>query len=207
VKPSPPSLDAGLPALQEFWNQRYDSDDFAYGTLPNEFLVQALAGVNARGRARCLADGEGRNGVWLARQGWQVLAVDLSARGLQKAQQLAQSARVTIDTAVHDLTTFEPGRACWDLIVSILLHLAPAARRRLFRACAAALAPGGRFVYAGFGPEPGEEGRYPALADIKADLTGCAFEHSSAGMHTLNEGRLHVGERLVVQVVARRSGP
>ena len=75
--------------LRTFWNARYAADEFAYGTAPNEFLVQVAPNFARQGRVLCLAYGEGRNGVWLAQQGHLVTAVDLADRGMAKAARLA----------------------------------------------------------------------------------------------------------------------
>ena len=66
--------------LAAFWNQRYGASEFAYGRLPNEFLVQHAGSIAPAGAVLCLGDGEGRNGVWLARQGLAVTAIDIADR-------------------------------------------------------------------------------------------------------------------------------
>jgi SAM-dependent methyltransferase len=160
----------------------------------------------------CLADGEGRNGVWLARQGMQVLAVDVSERGLRKARELAQKVQVTIETAVADVTRFDLGTARWDAIVSIFLHLPAKARRALHGRCLAAMKPGGVFIYEAYGCEqlrfdtggPKEIELLPTLDDVLDELRGLAVEHQFAGTREVQEGRLHRGEGYVVQVVARK---
>jgi hypothetical protein len=85
------------------WDQRYATDDYAYGTEPNEFLAQVVGGLDADGRALCLAEGEGRNAVFLAQRGFDVHAVDASAVGIAKAQRLATERSVSIVTEVADL--------------------------------------------------------------------------------------------------------
>jgi hypothetical protein len=68
--------------LADFWNQRYGKEEFAYGTAPNDFLVEFARHIKPGGRVLCLADGEGRNGVWLAAQGHAVTSVDIAAEGM-----------------------------------------------------------------------------------------------------------------------------
>jgi len=198
--------------LQAFWDERYASDEFAYGTAPNEFLVQMAGRIRSGDRVLCLADGEGRNGVWLAQQGMQVTAVDVSERGLRKARELAQKAQVTIDTAVADVTRFDLGVGRWDAITSIFLHLPSKARRALHSRCQAALKPGGVFIYEVYGRAqlrygtggPKEPELLPRLEDVLDELQGLRIEHQFAGTREVHEGRLHNGPGYVVQVVATK---
>jgi len=201
-----------LQRLQAFWDERYAADEFAYGTAPNEFLVQMSARIPARGRVLCVADGEGRNSVWLAQRGMQVMAVDVSERGLCKARELAQKVQVTIETAVADVTRFDLGSARWDAIISIFLHLPARARRALHARCLAAMKPGGVFIYEAYGREqlrfntggPKEIELLPTLEDVVDELRSFRIEHQFAGTREVKEGRLHRGEGYVVQVVARK---
>lgn len=201
-----------LQKLQAFWDQRYATEEFAYGTAPNDFLVQMRSRIVDHGRVLCLADGEGRNGVWLAQQGLLVTSVDVSERGLRKARDLARRAGVTIDTVTRELTHYELDRAAWNAIVSIFLHLPPKARRALHARCLAALEPGGVFIYEAYGREqlrygtggPKEAELLPTLDDVLADLQGARIEHRFAGVRAVHEGRLHHGDGYVVQVVASK---
>ncbi|MGE5336614.1 MAG: SAM-dependent methyltransferase [Gemmatimonadota bacterium] len=198
--------------LKAFWDARYADEEFAYGTAPNDFLVQMIDRIAPQGHVLCLADGEGRNGAWLAQQGRRVTSVDVSERGMQKARDLARRAGVTIDTATCDVTHYALGVAAWDAIVSIFLHLPPKPRRALHARCAAALKPGGTFIYEAYGHEqlrygtggPKEPELLPTLEDVLADLTGLRIEHRFAGTRAVHEGRLHHGVGYVVQIVARR---
>lgn len=100
------------------WNERYSEQGFTYGTKPNDFL-QANIDSMIKGKTLCLAEGEGRNAVFLAMYGFDVTAVDLSSIGLDKAQRLANENGVTIKTIVADLSNFEIEESTWDTIVSI----------------------------------------------------------------------------------------
>ena len=111
--------------LAEFWNARYAEQHYVYGTEPNEFLVAQLPRLQALPAGApvlCLADGEGRNSVWLARQGFAVTAVDVAEQGLQKARALAAQQGVTLTTLCADVTQFDLGNRRWGAIVSIFLH-------------------------------------------------------------------------------------
>lgn len=207
-----PRASSALQKLQAFWDQRYASDEFAYGTAPNEFLVQMAPRIRAGGRVLCLAEGEGRNAVWLAQQGLQVTAVDVSEQGLRKARHLAQRAHVAVDCVVADVTRFDLGVERWDAIVSIFLHLPPRPRAALHARCLAALQPGGVYLYESYGSGqlrfgtggPKEPELLPALDEVLGELHGFRIEHRFAGTRDVREGRLHRGEGDVVQVVAAK---
>ena len=111
------------------WDQRYSEEEFAYGTAPNDFLRDEYSRIPAGGRVLCLAEGEGRNAVFLAKQGYAVTAVDLSPVGLEKAQNLAFENGVEISIKVVDLAEFELGHEVWDGIVSIAAHVPPNVRK------------------------------------------------------------------------------
>ena len=90
------------------WEGRYGADEFVYGTEPNEFLTEAVAGINP-GDVLCLADGEGRNGVYLATLGHRVTSVDLTQSGMDKAARLAAERGVELTTVVADLADYDLG--------------------------------------------------------------------------------------------------
>ncbi len=199
-------------ALRTFWNARYAADDFVYGTAPNEFLVEVAPRFAARGRVLCLADGEGRNGVWLAERGHVVTAVDVADLGMAKAARLAATRGVNLETIVADVTRYDPGRGCFDSVVSIFLHLPGRARRALHRRCLDALKPGGLFAYTAYGPEqlgrgtggPPDPKLLHALDDVAEDFAGCAIEHRMSGLRDVREGKLHGGIGAVVELLARK---
>lgn len=193
------------------WNERYDTEEFVYGREPNAFL----AGVSAMmppGDVLCLAEGEGRNAVFLARRGHRVLAVDSSAVGLAKAAQLAEEHGVRIETLTADLAdlVIEPGR--WDAIVSIFCHVPPPIRRTLHRQAVAGLRPGGLFVLEAYTPAqlafrtggPPTVELLMTLADLREELAGLEFLQALEIERDVVEGRLHTGRGAVVQIVARK---
>ncbi|MGM0553551.1 MAG: SAM-dependent methyltransferase [Pseudomonadota bacterium] len=193
------------------WDERYDTDEFVYGEEPNEFLRNAIMGVPA-GRALCLAEGEGRNAVFLAEQGFDVLAVDSSAVGLQKARRLAEARGVWIETLVADLADYAIESGAWDLIVSIFCHLPAEVRRRLHHEVVAGLRPGGVFILEAYTPaqlELGTGGPPTAalmmgLDDLSSELDGLEFEHATERERDVVEGRLHSGRGAVVQILAHK---
>jgi SAM-dependent methyltransferase len=194
------------------WDERYGAPGYFYGTTPNDFLRDRCGDISAGGDVLCLAEGEGRNAVFLARQGFRVVAVDQSAVGLRKAQQLAAENGVRIDTIAADLSEYviEPGR--WDGIVSIWCHVPSALRRGLHRQVVGGLRIGGIFILEAYTPAqlaygtggPKDADLLPTLTDLRSELAGLEFVHAEERERAVHEGQGHGGPSAVVDVVARR---
>ena len=129
------------------WNERYASKDFVWTVTANRFLVAEAADLKP-GRALDLAAGEARNAVWLAEQGWTVLAVDFSDVGLEKGRQLAAARKVEerVAFAVADLRDYVPEAGAFDLVAIFYLQLPQAALRPILKRAAEAVAPGGTLL-------------------------------------------------------------
>jgi hypothetical protein len=194
------------------WNERYSESGFAYGTAPNDFLVAERVRLPSRGSCLALADGEGRNGVWLASEGLTVTAVDQSAVGLEKARRLAEQAGVSLHTEVADLATYDLGVEAWDAIVSIWAHVPPALRLSLHRRVVQALRPSGVFLLEAYTPAqiplgtggPKDATLLMTLAGLREELAGLELEVGAERERVVEEGRYHQGNSAVVQVVARK---
>jgi SAM-dependent methyltransferase len=192
------------------WDQRYSTGEYVYGTHPNEFLADAVGALEPPGRVLCLAEGEGRNAVFLAELGFEVHAVDASRVGLAKAEALAQKRGVAIQTEVADLHGYAIAPASWDLIVSIFCHLPAPARQALHRQVAQGLRPGGRFILEAYTPAqvalgtggPPTVALMMTLEALQAELKGLHFELGRECEREVHEGRLHSGLGAVVQVIA-----
>lgn len=195
------------------WDQRYGEPGFAYGTAPNDFLAAHAERLPSKGEILCLAEGEGRNAVFLARLGFRVTAVDSSAVGLEKANALAAQHGVTIQTVVADLAAFDLGVARWDGIVSIWCHTPPGLRARLHRSSVAALKPGGVFLLEAYTPKqleyktggPSAAALLMTLAEVREELAGLELIEAEEKLREVHEGRYHDGMSAVLQVVARKS--
>lgn len=133
------------------WDERYASDDYRFGTRPNRFLVDCVAGLSPA-KALALGEGEGRNAVFLAGLGFDVTAVDQSAVGLAKARRLAEMNGVRLHTITADLNDFLIQPAAWNLIINFFCHLPSAQRAPLHQRVTAGLVPGGAYVYEVFSP-------------------------------------------------------
>ena len=193
------------------WNQRYDTDEYVYGTEPNDFLKSVVAQI-PKGDVLCLAEGEGRNAVYLAQQGCQVLAVDSSAVGLEKAKKLAATRGVRIDTVVADLADFVIAPNSWDAVVSIFCHLPSTLRQQLHRQVVSGLRAGGVLVLEAYIPEqlkfktggPPSVDMMPTLHALKQELAGLEFGYAMELERDVHEGLLHTGRGAVVQLVAHK---
>lgn len=195
------------------WNQRYSEPGFAYGTEPNDFLAaNAERYLRPKGELLCLAEGEGRNAVFLARLGFRVTGVDSSAVGLEKAHRLAGQHGVCIQTVVADLGEFDLGVARWDGIISIWCHTPPDLRARLHRSVVVALRAGGVLLLEAYTPKqveyktggPPTAEHMMTLAAVREELAGLELLEAEEKVREVHEGRYHDGMSAVLQVIARK---
>jgi hypothetical protein len=194
------------------WDERYREQALTYGAEPNAFLVDQLGSLQP-GSCLCIAEGQGRNAVWLASQGFDVTAVDQSSVGMARAGELAKDRGVELTTQVADLADFDLGTARWDNIVSIFGHLPSVLRRDVHRRVVAALKPGGVFLVEAYTPAQLETSGTGGPSDPDMLLTVDTLCSELAGLEALlareitrqvNEGEFHKGEGAVVQFVARK---
>jgi cyclopropane fatty-acyl-phospholipid synthase-like methyltransferase len=197
----------------EFWDTRYSEPGYAYGTEPNAFLASKAGLLRPGMSALAVADGEGRNGVWLASRGLEVLSVDASEVGLRKTRELAASRGVAIRTAQADLGRWAWPKAEFDVVVSIFAHFPPELRPRLHQAMLAALKPGGLVVLEAFTPEqlryasggPRAAELLYSAAMLRTDFAGGEVLELTESVVELDEGQYHRGPAAVVRLVVRRS--
>ncbi len=195
------------------FDQRYKSEDFFYGTAPNTFLTDVAHWIPAGGAVLSLGEGEGRNAVYLAKQGLRVHAVDESAVGLAKAQRFAQVEGVSITTECIDLALYEFEESRWDAIVSIWCHVNAGLRARLHAACVRALRPGGVFILEAYTPAqigrgtggPSDPDLMPTAALLGQELSGLEIRQSRELERMVEEGLGHRGLSVVVQWVGCRT--
>ncbi|MEM6930371.1 MAG: class I SAM-dependent methyltransferase [Myxococcota bacterium] len=193
------------------WDERYAEEGFAYGTEPNSFLAQIAPGL-PRGRVLSLAEGEGRNAVFLASLGFEVHSVDQSAVGVDKTRAFAAERGVTVHAEVGDLAEFVIPPASFDGIVSIFAHMPKPLRASVHARAVRGLRPGGWFVLEAY--PPGQVGRGTggppvvelAMApdDLRRELAGLELEHFEEIDREVVEGRYHTGMARVIQVVGRK---
>jgi len=197
----------------ERWETRFRPPAYLFGKAPNAFLKSQSHRLRAGQTALSVADGEGRNGVWLAEQGLDVLAIDFSATALAKARALAQERGVQIRTEVADVTKWRWPQDAFDLIVAIFVQVVfPAERNAFFANLKRALKPGGVLLMQGYRPEqlayrtggpPEAERMYTRaiLQEAFGDLSELDIrEHDSV----LDEGTAHVGMSALIDLVGRK---
>jgi SAM-dependent methyltransferase len=194
------------------WDERYSAKEYAYGTEPNTFLTASFQHL-PKGRVVSLAEGEGRNAVFLAQQGYTVTGVDGSEVGLAKAKALADSRGVAAHWVHADLAYYELDEDAWDGIVSIFCPLPPAIRQALYRKVLAALKPGGVFLLEAYTPAQIQHGTgggksvelMQTAASLRAELPGLDFVHLVELERDVVEGVFHTGLGAVVQAIGVKS--
>ncbi len=199
------------PTPRSMWEQRFSADTYVYGTEPNEFLRNNVATLPA-GNVLCLAEGEGRNAVFLAGAGFDVHSVDLTEAGVAKTLRLAATRGVEVHAVVGDLAMFDIGTEHWDLIVSIFAHMPPHVRRDLHSRVVAALKPGGMVLLEAYTPRqigrgtggPSVPEMTMTLNSLRDELAGLEFIHAAELDRNIVEGAGHSGIGAVVQVIARK---
>ena len=196
------------------WEARYAAEGgYLFGTEPARFLTENPWITDGARSALCVADGEGRNGVWLARQGLAVTGFDLSPTAVARAQALAAEAGVAVDARVSTWQDWDWSRR-FDLVVAIFVQFAdPAFRTRQFADFARAVRPGGRLALHGYTPEqvalktggpPDPAHMYTEALLRDAFAQGWRIERLAAYEREVQEGRGHRGQSALIDLVARR---
>ena len=197
------------------WNERYSGEDFFFGTEPNAFLVSHKALLRPGMRCLAVADGEGRNGVWLAEQGLEVLSVDSSHVAQAKAKKLAHERGVAMLFEHVDLLQWDWGENDFDVVVAIFIQFVTSPEReQMFSAIKRCLKPGGLLLLQGYTPRQLEfrtggpsqaENLYTEtmLARAFSDIDILQLhEHDSV----IREGAGHNGMSALIDLVARKPG-
>lgn len=197
------------------WDARYREVPSAFGTEPNTFLASQRERFSAGQRALVPGDGEGRNGVWLASLGLDVVSVDASSVGCEKARQLAAERGVRIDAQCADLNTWAWPAATFDVVAVIFVHFQPTERPVMHRRMLEALRPGGIVLIESYSPrhlerrKQGSVGGPPpemlvTAADLARDFADAEIVLNEETEVVLSEGVRHVGPSDVVRFIARR---
>jgi cyclopropane fatty-acyl-phospholipid synthase-like methyltransferase len=197
------------------WNDRYSATGYLFGQAPNAFLASQAARLQQGQAALAVADGEGRNGVWLAEQGLDVLSVDASAPAQEKARRLAESRGVRIRLELADLSQWAFPEAAFDVVAAIFIQFAnPELRPVLFGRMKRALRPGGLLLLEGYRPEqlqygtggpPNAENLYTdaMLREAFGDFEILDLVSYNA---VIEEGSAHNGMSALIDLVARKPG-
>lgn len=198
-----------------FWDQRYAQPGFLFGEVPNVFLTRQQPRLKPGMSVLSIADGEGRNGVWLAEQGLQVHAVEASPVALEKSRRLAARRGVTLQWEEADLQNWAWPQAAYDAVVAIFTQfVGPEGRARQFAGIRQALKPGGLLIMQGYTPrqlEYGTGGPPHAENMYTAELLRSAFGdwdilHLAEHDDVIEEGSGHSGMSALIDLVARKPG-
>jgi SAM-dependent methyltransferase len=195
----------------EYWDERYAGEEYGFGSEPNAYLRSQAHHLRRGMSALVPGDGEGRNGVWLARQGLEVTTLDLSEVGAAKARRLAESHGVQIDARQGDLRTWNWPVDRFDVVALLFVHFDVDVRPVLHGRMLAALKPGGLIVIEGFHPdrfgpkgEAGALGRHYSIELLRQDFTAAVELELSEATVKLAEGSWHVGAARVVRGVFQK---
>lgn len=193
--------------MKEFWNERYAIESYVYGTLPNAFFKEQLSQL-AIGTILLPAEGEGRNAMFAAEQGWEVYAFDYSHEAKQKADKLSKERGVSIhyEVASFDEIPFKPDY--FDCVALFFVHVLPNDRKTYHRKVVEWLKPGGTLLLEGFSKEQiNKPSGGPKNTDMLFSEKELADDFKSlrhieiCELKThLNEGNFHQGEASVVRV-------
>lgn len=200
--------------MKEFWNERFGGEEYFYGTTPNAFLAAQTHLLKPGQFALSVADGEGRNGVWLAEQGLDVLAVDFSEKALQKSRKLAESRGVALQTELADLHRWNWGENRFDVIAAIFIQFASSQERpELHQSIQRALKPGGLLLLQGYTPKqlefrtggPSNRDNLYTAADLQRDFAAMEILQLREHETIISEGPGHSGMSALVDLVARKA--
>jgi SAM-dependent methyltransferase len=191
-----------------FWDERYSSEEFIYGKEPNEFFKQNIEKLNP-GKLLLPGEGEGRNAVFAARLGWIVDATDQSKVAKQKAERLADEFKVKINYTVCDISEYEFPDNYYDVVALIFFHKPPDLRKNIHRKIISALKPNGMLIFEKFSKEQlGKDSGGPqnidmlySIEDIERDFHSLKTVLLEDNIITLNEGPKHSGEASVIRYI------
>ncbi|WP_212524058.1 class I SAM-dependent methyltransferase [Actibacterium sp. MT2.3-13A] len=195
------------------WNERYATEDYLFGTEPAAFVTRHAHYLAPGARVLSVADGEGRNAVWLAGQGMDVTAMDGAPNAVEKARRLAATRGVRVDFHVADIVDWDWDDAPYDAVLAVFIQFAPPAMRdAIFAGMARALRPGGLLMLHGYGPRqlgygtggPGKLDHLYTTDLLRERFAGFEFLELSDYDAEIHEGLRHSGRSALVDCVARK---
>jgi 2-polyprenyl-3-methyl-5-hydroxy-6-metoxy-1,4-benzoquinol methylase len=198
---------------KEFWNKRFNTEEFVFGKEPNLFLKRVVKYIEPNSKVLCVADGEGRNSVWLAKQGFLVDAFDISDIGIDKARKYAKEQNVDVNYFVADTTKFNFEPDTYDAIIAIFIQYNDGEERdELFRNMISSLKPEGKLILQGYtrnqlkyntGGPPQIPRLYTSelLLNYFKDLS---IIQSAEYIGEMNEGNAHIGISALIEFVVKK---
>jgi SAM-dependent methyltransferase len=198
---------------QKMWDERFSQTEPVYGEEPNAYLREQASRLKPGMKVLVPADGYGRNGIWLAKQGLDVHTVDLSPVGVQRARKAAQAGGVQMEIEQADLTTWNWPVEAFDALAAIFLHLPPEVRPKVHASMLRALKPGGIVILEAFNPTqlkhssggPKQVELLYTAEMLRRDFAPAeALELEETETHIF-EGHMHSGPAAVVRGIFRRN--
>lgn len=197
--------------MNNFWNERYAEKVFAYGIEPNKFYKEQLAKL-PKGKILFAAEGEGRNAVYAAQQGFEVSAFDSSVEGKNKAEALAQEKNVAISYSVAGLEEIDFPENYFDVIVLVYAHFPYEIRKKYHQKLVSFLKPNGSIFFEAFGKEqlnytsggPKQLDMLFSEEEIKSEFQNIDFTYLKTEETFLDEGPYHQGKANVVRFIGQK---
>ena len=197
--------------MKQFWNERFTEDTFAYGKAPNEFLKENIH-LLPQGNILFVAEGEGRNAVFAAKNGYEVSAFDYSETGQQKALMLAQEHGISINYIVSDVLELPYENESFDALVLIFAHFPAEIRKQANLKLLELLKPEGKILFEAFSKEqlnytsggPKDVDMLFSEEEVRNEFPGISFDSLSTEKIVLDEGLFHQGEGVVVRFVGTK---
>ncbi|MBN6063613.1 class I SAM-dependent methyltransferase [Aggregatibacter actinomycetemcomitans] len=194
------------------WDERYQTEDYIFGTEPNEFIARIKSYLPTSGRALDLATGEGRNGVFLALHGLETEGVDMSKVGLLKAQALARKQNVSFTTRLANIAEMDMPTAYYAVITSVFCHFMEPQRTQVMQRIVNALQPGGLFAGVFYHPDqihygtggPGQVEMLGTLTQMQQALAGLEWLIAEHSVREMNEGNRHIGTSSVICLLGHK---
>ena len=194
--------------MNDFWNERYAAQDYAYGVEPNQYFKEQLEKLN-HGKILFPAEGEGRNAVYAAKSGWQVFAFDPSTEGKRKAENLASANGVSIDYQIAGYENIQYMPNSFDCIVLIFAHTHPLKRTEVHQKMISFLKPGGTVILEGFSKNqisynsggPRDMNMLFSKEEMEFDFRHLSKLKINEVEVDLNEGQFHQGKAAVIRIL------
>ncbi len=194
----------------DFWNDRYGAAEYAYGTSPNGFFQNQLDELKP-GTLLLPAEGEGRNALYAAKRGWNVMAFDISSSGRNKAMKQALEQNVKFKYQVSDVLEFKTDKQ-FDALGLVYAHFPRLIRKRAHQRLLEIVKPGGKVIFEAFAKEqlentsggPKSSEMLFSIEEIKDEFSQLQFELLEQKSIQLKEGRFHQGKAEVLRFVGTK---
>jgi ubiquinone/menaquinone biosynthesis C-methylase UbiE len=198
--------------MSDFWNQRYAEKEYTYGIQPNQFLVASISKLPKNGKILFPAEGEGRNAIFAAKNGFEIVAFDTSSEGKKKADKLAAADSVNIVYQVGILEDLNFEEASFDGVVLIYAHFPKAIRKAMHQQILRLVKPNGIIIFEAFSKEqlsypsggPKDIAMLFSEEEVKDEFENIEFDFLKTEIIELNEGPFHQGTGSVVRFIGKK---